>query len=179
MIMHPALIQMRFPRWLRPLLAFAFLAFALAGCSATAPDPGFATLRDSAPKAGMARIIVLYPAHFMTHGEVLDVELNGTAFCKLETGSYMVRDVPPGDKVLRFSFCGMRPGSPIRITAEAGKTYYVRAAPYDSSLMGTLSGYPRTTLPYETPHVGLFEVKLLEESKAMEELARMKRAPDQ
>jgi hypothetical protein len=151
---------------------------ALAACS-SAPDPALAGLRDTAPRAGMARIVVFTPPYIIG-GDILSVELNGVASCGLRPGTFLVREVEPGEEHLKFSFCSMAATPPYSVTAVAGKTYYIRVTPYDSSMTGILSGYPHENGPYDAkPHTGTFEVTFLKEPEALAELAKLKKVQDQ
>jgi hypothetical protein len=165
-----------FFRFRRTFFLITLIPAMFAAC-ASPPDPAVTALHTPAQPA-VARVVVLYPAPVMGSNGMVQVKWNDTQSCDLESGSYLIREVVPGEEVIAFSFCGIAGTSRFNLKADEGKTYYIRILPYDSSFRGIVSGYP-TEFPPKTQSPplldrGPFKIERINEAEAFKELKSLK-----
>lgn len=177
---------------LRLLPALLACLACLAGC-APEDDGGLALMHAPLPE-GKARVVLYYPGKFIGSDGRLQIVFDTVKSCQLNSESYLVKDVPAGEKNIAISFCGMPKISYVKLIAVAGERYYIRILPYDSSVTGILSGYPGESVPETQPfvprqaathnqpvipappaadHKGPFLIERVDEAAALEVLSSM------
>jgi hypothetical protein len=114
----------------------------LSGCSAEKPAYSADSLHDMLrPKEGMAKLAVYYPTSRIWSGTVADVTVEGAEACRLRSGSFMLRDIPPGKTPVFISLCNGNGVTRMMLYADAGQTYFLQVVPYDKSVSGLIAGH--------------------------------------
>lgn len=97
------------------------LTILLSACSGTGPlySP------QDVPK-NMARVVLYRESNFWNMGEAYWVEFNGNQVCDLHNGSYMTRDVNPGDLNIASSSFGSIGTSRIALSLKPKQIIFVK-----------------------------------------------------
>lgn len=137
---------------MRAILFASAMAVALAGCGKPPPPTPVSDIA-LLPKDGMAKVIVYYPHARLWKGNKVDVVVNNaiTQKCRMTTGHFLTRDVPPGDVPISASLCNGNGVTRFILKAEAGKTYYLQVMPKDDSIEGRIAARGTKTNPLPDP----------------------------
>ena len=124
----------------RLILASTLAATFVLGACATATGPQFSAL--DAVATGQAHVYLYRKAALYASGAAYEVAHNGKPVGKLFNASYLVMPVAPGEQSFSVDERGLTSLKTFKVTAEAGKRYFVE---YDSSKgmllgLGLLSG---------------------------------------